>query len=465
MLDSVLCSAGGASLRKGVGFRLMRRKVIIGLISFIAISSFIAQRAHPEVSEFARQLTRSSHPLDLLFSLGGTSTSGDGQRLEDLNTRTLEALASCLHSNTCKENQASVVLLAATYFGNAVNGKVSGENIWAASVRDALHQLGYSFLYLSDLDSATTYYRKFPDLVKVVLAQSKDVKGCSKNPQCVKSALNPLGIPIWKIFSFHFWDGDHHPLGGPWTLSPEDYRTGNQYIGYSLEDTCKQQTFVPQEEREDQVYVLSKRLSHFHRRDYPWSTDALVQVAEKTNLTLIAGFRNDVEGASEPNGVINYGMLDKTAFFEHVSHSRALLGILHPRLSPSPYDALCFGVPFINPVDSWNRAHPTNRSRWNTQHNGLKYLEEPYVYHVFKGDTGALVRAVQAAKDNPIDRYIPPGMTRKALFTRVSYLVEHDWRSDAEELLASRLGPDGGSSLVNNHSEQATGHGGTIFLL
>jgi len=43
---------------------------------------------------------------------------------------------------------------------------------------------------------------------------------------------------------------------------------------------------------------------------------------------------------------------------------------------------MCRGVPFINPIHSFDVNDPTNRHSWGTQHDGLKFIEEPYLYHV-----------------------------------------------------------------------------------
>jgi len=48
---------------------------------------------------------------------------------------------------------------------------------------------------------------------------------------CIKRKGFESGIPIWKSFEFHFWGWADHPLGLEWTLTPEDYGKGNQYLG------------------------------------------------------------------------------------------------------------------------------------------------------------------------------------------------------------------------------------------
>jgi hypothetical protein len=57
-------------------------------------------------------------------------------------------------------------------------------------------------------------------------------------------------------------------------------------------------------------------------------------------------------------------------------------------------------------VVQWDHNNPEDRSRWETQHNGLRDFGPPYVYHVVKGDTQGFVQAVKDAIANPIDRWV-----------------------------------------------------------
>lgn len=91
--------------------------------------------------------------------------------------------------------------------------------------------------------------------------------------------------------------------------------------------------------------------------------------------------------------------------------------------SPTPYEALCLGVPFINPIldvspplvgyllllthnflTQWDRAQPGNRMKWTAQHGMLKLMNPPYVYNVFKDDLDGFMEAIEAAVTTPIDR-------------------------------------------------------------
>lgn len=117
------------------------------------------------------------------------------------------------------------------------------------------------------------------------------------------------------------------------------------------------------------------------------------------------------------------------------------------------------GTPFLNPVFHWDVSNPNDRSRWRTQHDGIKYEHEPRVYHVLVYEDEELrVRSLWAAVDRAVhtpiercrvsallvdanmsmNRYVPWDMTPEAVTGRVSSLIEHDWRAAAEVVMAER---------------------------
>ena len=56
--------------------------------------------------------------------------------------------------------------------------------------------------------------------------------------------------------------------------------------------------------------------------------------------------------ADPVHGVINLRKLGPHEFSEAVAMSKAMIGVGNPWWSPSPYHALCMGVPFLNPVSA-----------------------------------------------------------------------------------------------------------------
>jgi hypothetical protein len=194
-------------------------------------------------------------------------------------------------------------------------------------------------------------------------------------------------------------------------------------------------------------------VSYWHDlRLYGWGNVSYDKPPPGVEVSFVAGATIDDPKLALPGGITNLGLLPMETFFSEISRSRVLVGISQPFHSPSPYDALCFGVPFINPVIDWDRRHPENRAKWRVQQVGLRMLEPPYVYHVKRGDVEGFWKAIQHAIERPIDRsvlifvfpirslmtvsrYIPPHMTLEQLKQRVGSIIERDWKSEAENVL------------------------------
>jgi len=136
--------------------------------------------------------------------------------------------------------------------------------------------------------------------------------------------------------------------------------------------------------------------------------------------------------------MVNHGIMPQPVFLDTLSRSRVLVGVGSPLISPTPYDALCLGTPFINPIVDWDRNDPHDRTKWTTQHGTLKFYDPPYVYNVFKDDADGFVKAIKNAKANPIDRYVLEDMSMSAVKARLQAILETDWKSEAAELLAQR---------------------------
>ncbi|KAG8983309.1 hypothetical protein FRB90_006133, partial [Tulasnella sp. 427] len=216
----------------------------------------------------------------------------------------------------------------------------------------------------------------------------------------------------------------------------------NYYIGYGVKRTCIKVPTVPFSERPRPAYVFAKSLSYFERPDYILAdpvgnttsqlTDDFYEIlGRELNMTWVGSFKKDAEsGLSSPTpGITQLDEMDRNSFQRTVAESRVVLGIGRPALSPTPYGALCLGVPFINVVQGWDRADPENRAKWYTsQHDAIMRLDlgEPYVYHVRVGDREALRRAVRLALGTPIPRYIPLRMKMSAVVDRVKAFLEMD---------------------------------------
>ncbi|WVR03863.1 hypothetical protein IAU60_000861 [Kwoniella sp. DSM 27419] len=388
----------------------------------------------------------------------------------------LERLAFCIETNTCGTGEETVVILASFHFNNALTGRTGGEDIWALSTIESLTSLNYTLLYTQSAMDTLTLYSVLSHRVKLVIWEGSELKACLKRNEsnwqdlelahtpghwqqdegrygCIMREGYEEGIPLSKSFTFHFWEGPENPLGRAFTLAPEDWSqwhngVGNRYLGYSIETRCRA-VKLPLD-RQHRGMVLGKRSNYFDTttRDWAWgSNHTLDQIirdipsaaegseGEEAKFEMIATGGVKKDGAPEQlyDGPIrNLGLLKQDEWYQTLAASKFLLGVGKPLLSPSPYDALCFGVPFINPITWWNKSNPSDWTVWDTQHNGLRSIPAPYVYHVQKGNMEQLEDAMLSAVDNPIGRYIPPLMTVDAVRERHRLLVETDHTVEAE---------------------------------
>jgi len=323
-------------------------------------------------------------------------------------------------------------------------GWVSGEDMWARSTIQALRDMGYTFLYSSSMGQTVQLYHMIPNLVKVVIMESDDTFVCFEDEEnCILSVANPEGIPAWKILSFHFWSDAGNPLGRKWTLSPEEYAlaglTPNTYLGYSVEHSCMSQAFVPHDDREDSAYVMTKRLARLRNaEERAWPPHFYEAASNMTGIEFVLGANDDGSHRDVPPGITNYGVLEQPAFMDALSKSVVLIGVGSPSTSPTPYEGLCLGVPFINPILDWNRDDPKDRTSWQAQHWMLKLLDPPFVYNVFKDDFDGFVDAIDNAILHPIDRYMLDRMRMSSVALRIRAILETDWKREAAKLLARR---------------------------
>lgn len=105
--------------------------------------------------------------------------------------------------------------------------------------------------------------------------------------------------------------------------------------------------------------------------------------------------------------------------------------ILPLRRSPSPYDALCQGVPFLNPILEHDDRNPEDRTQWQTQHNGVKHLDPPYVYNVYAHDTEGFVEAIGSALATPIGSTIVARMRQDEVDKRVQAILSANFKGHA----------------------------------
>ncbi|KAF7968286.1 hypothetical protein HWV62_31023 [Athelia sp. TMB] len=326
-------------------------------------------------------------------------------------------------------------------------------------VINALDKHKYTYLYtINNLEQTVQLYQTMPHLVSVILLEHEEVFSCFNDKEnCILSEVNPDGIPAWKLFSFFFWAMNNNPLGASWTLVPEDYRRlhsewdRNTYLGYSIEASCHAHPFVPHIERKKQAYVMSKFTALLHGISGPelaWPVEFWEAAKAATGLDLIMGGEHEPHWPEPPAGITNYGALNQSEFLGHVSHSQVLIGVGRPATSPTPYEALCLGVPFINPILQWDHDNPSDRSKWTAQHWLLSLEDPPYVYNVFANDQEGFIRAIRDAIATPIDSHVFDWMRTSAVEERVNSLIHRDWKSEATALLDRRKNGEEGPLFV-----------------
>ncbi|KAL7420898.1 hypothetical protein Q5752_004852 [Cryptotrichosporon argae] len=396
-----------------------------------------------------------------------------------LNDPLLARLGTCLRQDTCSPSERRVIILASMHFGQAMGGHVSGEDIWALSTIEVLTALNYTLVYASGHMDALLIYEHLAPLVSIVIWDRNQLNRClARNDSvhveneewrvtgawqtgtkgCIARPEYPQGVPLHKVFVWHFWGSVASPLGPTWTLAPENYArwsgASNQYIGYQIESHCKRIPYRAPSERKHRGVVFGKKLIYF-KEELAFEQGQLGRAAAsvppapdgwQTPFELVATAGKGVdhggpEKLPEP-GIISLGQLPREEWLDLVSRSKVLVGIGMPELSPSPYGALCGGVPFINVVKSWDKKDPEDRSKWHCQQQALCDSPPPYVYNVRAGNQTELEEALRAAVSTSIDRFIPPEMEFNAVLERHRRLVETDWLPQAQAYALDNYGDD-----------------------
>lgn len=298
-------------------------------------------------------------------------------------------------------------------------------------------------------------YRMFPNLVKAIFVEGEDAQLCLEDVTCALSEHNPGGIPAWKLLSFSWRERSASPLGPKWTLSPEDYRlernatVPNTYLGYSVEPGCLSHPFIPRglRAKPPQAYVHAKDITYFSAEHHAWKADFYDAAAAETGAHFLVGAFGTAP-SDFPKSVENVGLLPLKWFYQSLAESSVLVGVGLPGTSPTPYDALCLGVPYINPILEWDEHDPTNRTAWTAQHEMLKNLDPPHVYNIFKGDKEGFTQAVKAALAHPIQSYTLEHMRMRAVELRLGNILETDWKADAQLLLRERMSTGDGDLFM-----------------
>jgi hypothetical protein len=108
-----------------------------------------------------------------------------------------------------------------------------------------------------------------------------------------------------------------------------------------------------------------------------------------------------------PPAFTNLGQMEREKFNMVLSGVGVMLGMSMPMISPTPFLALCRGIPVVMPFIRSDLPKPDPK-QWiayagtHWQHGPISALPEPYVYSYTLGDKEGLANALVKALKNPI---------------------------------------------------------------
>lgn len=122
----------------------------------------------------------------------------------------------------------------------------------------------------------------------------------------------------------------------------------NTLLSYSIEPTCRRIPKPNSKPARPQAYLLAKQETYFYAPRFSWTIPFLGELRERLGIDMVVGMHNDnatIREELEELGIPNHGRLPKLDFFRKLGESFVLVGVGQPRISPSPWDGLCMGVP------------------------------------------------------------------------------------------------------------------------
>lgn len=207
---------------------------------------------------------------------------------------------------------------------------------------------------------------------------------------------------------------------------------------------CDDIPVLPQEARQDAILLLAKKTSYFTRPE-AWPLEIYAAIANATGLDLISSALDETaDGTGLPTGVIPHERMGRQEYEEFIGEMRLLLGVGNPGTSPSPYNALCQGVPVVLPYssptptpDGWDLFNSTL-----VQHGPAALLGEPYVYSLSRtASIDEAVATINRAATRSIDRFVPPDMTVASVDRRLMGFLDVDWERLASERQGGEIQP------------------------
>ncbi|KAJ7644247.1 hypothetical protein FB45DRAFT_897337 [Roridomyces roridus] len=361
-----------------------------------------------------------------------------GSQLASHNRKTLSRLTRCIYEPECEPN---LVVFVSPRFLNTTGFERE------RSLLRALDNLNISYVHSPDDPLwAQRVHSLFAHQVRAVIFDPPQLQACVQDSTCMHTAGNLEGIPVWKMFSYSYDStSTPSPLGEAWTLTPERNSRGRTYVGYSIEETCAgmRSSFQQSAGRIDRVFVLD---AQFTDKNTSWPVRFFEDLGSETGTQFVAAESTAsdwITTSLKPANLVDLTASSPQDVLLQVAKSKLLLGLGGPRELPLVYEALCLGIPFLNPVLEWDAERPGDRSKWVTQNMELNDLEPPYVYNVLagNGDFGGFQAAVVGAmRAQPFESYVPANMTQRAVEKRVAEIFVHrDWRKEARKAMDGNM--------------------------
>ena len=132
-------------------------------------------------------------------------------------------------------------------------------------------------------------------------------------------------------------------------MSPS-HLSENFHLGYSIEPTCRRLPYVSPSQRLDppQAYLLAKGADYLKAGPrFSWDLPFLASLQKSLGISVVAGMRESkgISDQFKQLGLTDVGIMNKVKFYEMLAMSFVMIGVGQPRISPSPWDALCMGTP------------------------------------------------------------------------------------------------------------------------
>ncbi|GMK58308.1 hypothetical protein CspeluHIS016_0503400 [Cutaneotrichosporon spelunceum] len=354
--------------------------------------------------------------------------SGGGKHLDTPAQKALLAAERCaLGVTACPERP--IILIDFYFWHMASRGLIgAGEAVWGWPIIDAVRAAGFVPIFINGRDergfmSTWDIARALPSSIHMYWTDANAAVRCLLDPRCVRpidyvphtnaslrfpdAGDGEVGVlPAWRVFGISYWGARPNT----WKGTPHPCRDWGQ---------CG--------DAEWPFHALGNRPTKDTVKEFGRIAAAIAPTK------LVATTRDfETDKYPLPPELTQLGPQEPDAYVRLVGGARALLGISLPVISPTPYEALCRGVPVVLPYAEEAVPNPDGWSMYGMafQHGPLQALGEPHVYSYAARDADDLLAKLQRALRTPIGPFIPDDMTTAAVHARVRQVLLHDWEGE-----------------------------------